>query len=262
MRASSLPLLTKCPGSAFLPQDDAPKSEEAQKGADWGTMVHTWKETGDVRGPDRRTESSFKSAISKSGIDRLALWPDGGRHEVALAIRVDGTREVRASHDKVFGVLGWITGTGDFTYWLYDGELWIDDLKTGKVYPDENGQNRFPQDPASAQLKCYALAIARLLGYTGVVHISVTHWPRLPVEFRHRPPERLWATFTTEELDDFYTELEQLFRDVRDAAVLRPGAHCRFCPSRLYCLVAEPIPESKWARFRTSDKKEESTDAE
>jgi hypothetical protein len=216
-------------------------------------MVHTWKETGEINAPDKRTGTALKKSISESGIDRLVLWPPGGKHETAIAIRIDGIREVLDNHAGVFGKPNWVTGTGDFNWWIFDGELWVDDLKTGKVYPDEDGVNRFPQDPTSAQIKCYALASASLLKYTGTVHVSVTHWPRLPLEFRHKEPERLWATFTTEELIAFWGDLERMYREAESTRngdyVLSPGDHCRFCPSKKYCLVAQPDPEPyRWTR--------------
>lgn len=254
MRASSLPLLTKCPGSATLPTLET-KSEQAEIGADWGTMVHRWKETGEIRHPkaDKRSEGALKTAIERAKADRHVLWPHPGKHETALAIRIDGTREVRDSHEGVFGLDEWITGTADFSWYMFEDELWVDDLKTGKYYPDENGTNRFPQDPRSGQLKAYALGIALLLKYTGVVHVSITHWPRLPVEFRNAPPARLWTTLTWEELEEYYAELEQLYRNVNSARhggipVLSPGDHCRFCPSKSFCLVAQPDvqPQNNW----------------
>lgn len=263
-RASSLPLLTKCLGSDVLPRKVDPKYQEAaEAGAKWGTMVHTWKETGNVVAPDKRTGTAFQKAILLSAVDRESLWPREGTHETAIAIRVDGSREVRRSHEGVFGDPRWVTGTGDFNWYIFGGELWVDDLKTGKSYPDEDGTNRFPQDPRSAQLKCYALAIATLIDYAGVVHVSVTHWPRLPLERRHKEPERLWTTFTTDELADFWGELELLYRQTDEARRsiageegslirLTPGDHCRFCPSKQYCLVAQADPEPvkrSWTRY-------------
>lgn len=265
-RASSLPLLTKCLGSDVLPHApmDPKYAKNAKLGAVWGTMVHTWKETGNVVSSDKRSATALAKAIELSKVDRESLWPSEGHHETAIAVRVDGTREVRRSHDGIFGTPEWITGTGDFHWYIFGGELWVDDLKTGKVYPDEiTGENRFPQDPRSAQLKCYALAIAVLIGYAGVVHVSVTHWPRLPIEHRHKEPSRLWTTFTTDELTDFWGELELLYRQTAESrrAVagddgstlhLTPGDHCRFCPSKPYCLVAKPDPEPvkrSWTHF-------------
>lgn len=247
MRASSLPLLTKCSGSAYLPTDDE-KSENAVKGAEWGSMVHTWKETGEVRGPDRRTETAFRKAIKLSGIDRTALWPPGGKHECGVALSVDGSRTVRP--DATLGQLGCITGTDDFQWWLLE-ELWIDDLKTGKYYEDsETGTNLYPQDVRSAQLRFYALAIATLLGYTGRVHVSLTHWPRLPLKFRHAEPVRSWTSYHTDELSVYWGELEQLYSEIQAGHQgnlnLRPGDHCRFCPSRNYCLEAKQFETFDW----------------
>lgn len=244
LRASSLPLLTKCSGSAHLPQL-ATTSENAVKGAQWGTMAHNWKETGVVRGPNARTEAAFARAVELSGISRADLWPDGGWHEQSVALRVDGIREVRGTKpDPPDG--RFITGTDDFHWYLFGGELWVDDLKTGKYYEDDRGNQLYAQDVRSTQLRFYALAIVALLGYVGPVHVSLTHWPRLPVARRHLPPARLWTTYTSNELHAFWGELEALLLDVASGE-LRPGDHCRFCPSRDYCLMAQPVPETrKW----------------
>ena len=227
MRASSLPLLTKCPGSASLPQTKE-ESEEAKVGAIWGSLVHIWKETGEVRQPreadrqaDTRTLNALRKALEVSGIDRQTLWPAGGVHEQRVGVRVDGRRE--AALDGVSEREGsWITGTDDFQHWLepFGGgdkpELWVDDLKTGKWYddPDEPGANRFPQDPRSPQVRLYALAVCVALDYHGPVHISITHWPRLPMARRHSPPERLWDTVDSEWLRTvFWEQLETLYQE-------------------------------------------------
>ena len=251
LRASRLPLLTRCSGPAYLPTEED-TSENLEKANAWGHMVHHWKETGEIDGPDARTANAFRKAIKLSSIDRLAEWPSGGVHEEPIAVRVDGTRVVLSQRSTEFKELlsldGWITGTDDFHWRLVDGELWIDDLKTGKWYTDpETGGNRYPQDVRSAQLKLYALAIAVLLDYTGVVHVSLTHWPRLPLELRHAKPVRYWTEYTTDELQAFWGELETLYATIlkgrEGVYALSPGDHCRFCPSRTNCLVAqEPEP--------------------
>lgn len=247
LRASSLPLLTKCTGSLHL-TCSADESEEARIGAAWGDMAHHWKETGEVRGPDKRTETAFRKALNLSGAEtwRGELWPAGGAHEYRVAVRVDGTREVeRDPEGKREGQPGWVTGKYDFAYRDAFGQLVIRDLKTGKFYPNppggqgyrpdlEIGANRYPQDPKSAQVRLYALAESVLQGYDGVVHTVIDHWPRLPLEHRHRPPKSLWHTWTQVGLLAFWGELERLYRDRE----LRPGDHCRFCPARASCLVA------------------------
>lgn len=212
-------------------------------------MAHLWKETGEIHGPDKRTETAFRAALEASGIDRGALWPAGGTHEQSVALRVDGTRESSKSHPSPPDPR-WVTGTDDFQWYLYEGELWVDDLKTGKWYTDDSGAQIFPQDVRSAQLRFYALAITTLLAYSGVVHVSLTHWPRLPVARRHAEPVRLWTTYTTDELNAFWGELEALYAEVElgktGEYTLNPGEHCRFCPSKAYCLEAAPDPEPRW----------------
>ena len=249
MRASRLPLLTKCSGSAYLPTDEE-QSENAAKAAEWGRMVHTWKETGEFRGPSTRAEHALRRAVELSGIDRLAYWPAAGTHEQGVRLRVDGHREVVGDADVT---PGYITGTDDFQWYILDDELWIDDLKTGKYYEDpETGSNLYPQDVRSAQLRFYATAIAALLGYSGVVHVSLTHWPRLPLKFRHAEPVRFWTEYHTDELSVYWSELELLHQEVEAGHAgqytLNPGDHCRFCPSRNYCLEAVTFEPYDWRR--------------
>lgn len=248
LRASRLPLLARCSGSSWLPHSQSEDSEELKKAVDWGHLVHRWKETGRVFGSDRRTEAAFTRAIQRSAISRDSLWPDGGVHEHSVAIRVDGVRAVVVGRPPEAEITRWVTGSSDFYYFFADGCLWVDDLKTGKWYDDPNapGTNRFPQDPRSAQLKLYALAIALLLGYTGPVFVSVTHWPRLPLARRLAPPVRYWAKYEWDELYGFYDTLERLYQTIRAEKEVNPGEWCRFCPSRDYCLDAEPIPVYNW----------------
>lgn len=262
MRASRLPLLTQCVGSAVLPNEsDDDKSENARRAAEWGKMVHFWKQTGNIIGTGRHP-AMLVTAIQRAGVDRETLWPDG-QHEIAVAVRVDGTREVRSNESHEYETVpGWITGTADFLGRIYDNELWLDDLKTGREYPNPGpqdarrhdptldvGANRFPQDAGSAQLRFYALAVAALAGYRGVVHVSVTHWPYLPVDRRHVAPARLWVSYTWEEVEKFWGELELLeasraflaasaTSDTWDETVdllTVAGEQCKFCPSRVFC---------------------------
>lgn len=241
LRASRLPLLMNCAGPGYLPTEDE-DHEERDKGIEWGKLVHKWKETGEIDFTNRRLGRALQTAIFESGVERLSLWPPGGVHEQPVSLRVSGVREVLASAEPN---AGWITGTDDFQYWMLDDTLWIDDLKTGKYYPDpETGGNRYPQDVRSPQLRFYALGISLLLNYGGRVNVSLTHWPRLPLEYRHSKPERFWTEYTHEELLEFYGQLEKLYERIRagntgDFSSLSPGPHCRFCPGRNNCLVAE-----------------------
>ncbi|HEY6019971.1 MAG TPA: PD-(D/E)XK nuclease family protein, partial [Candidatus Paceibacterota bacterium] len=220
--------------------------EKAEEAAGWGKMAHYWKETGKFRG-DKSDLRLFRKAIDLAGVERDTLWPVGGVHEVSAALRIDGRRELRTSEEPLHVLLPgdeWVTGTADYVSYLFDDELWVDDLKTGKFYPDQyTGENRFPQDVESAQLRFYALSNALRRGYNGVVHVSLTHWPREPAAYRNRPPERLWTTYQPQDLELFYVRLEQMYQDIqvdkRDGLRTKPGDHCRFCPSRNFCLDAK-----------------------
>lgn len=221
-------------------------------------MVHYWKETGEIRAGSKRMERDFVTAITLSGVDRRELWPDGGAHESAVAVRVDGIRDfaVGASVESLRDEPHWCTGHADFWWRIFDGELWIDDLKTGRYYPNpeadnerhdpsiEVGANRFPQNPDSDQTKLYALAIAEKLSYTGPVHLSITHWPRLPLVYRHAPPTREWHLTDSEYLrGPFWWQLEALYQAKLQNEVelshLNPGDWCRFCAARTNCFVAK-----------------------
>ena len=259
LRASSLPLLLKCPGALSLPSETAPASEENLRATEWGTMVHRWKETGEINAPSKRAGRDFERALAESGLgaSRLDLWPAGGTHECTVAVRVDGIRDwsVGKGAECLLGEPHWCTGHADFWWRIFDGELWVDDLKTGRFYPnpafgdrhDPNlpvGANRFPQNPDSYQTQLYALAVAEKLGYAGPVHTSITHWPRLPVALRHSPPDRLWHLTHTNHLRVVYWgQLETLYQEARTNAreltYLRPGSHCRFCPARSNCMSSQ-----------------------
>jgi hypothetical protein len=257
MRASSLPLLTKCTGSLVL-SCTSERSKNADDAADWGTMVHHWVQTGEILGRDKRSEKALARAIELSGIDRLSFWPVGGTHEGGLALRVDGVAREANRDDTPRD--GWITGHFDYQWWLWGGELWVDDLKTGKFYANPepgqmghvaglaSGENRFPPRADSEQQRFYGLTLSRLLGYRGPVHTSVTHWPRLPLTHRHAPPTRTWHHYSRDELSYYYGELESMYSThkqneralVGDGELtLNSGTWCRFCPARNNCLMRE-----------------------
>lgn len=218
---------------------------------DWGKMAHYWAETGEFRGPDRRTENAFRKAVEISGIDRESYWPSGGNHEGALSLSLDGTRQANRDDSERDG---WLTGHYDYTHWLVDGQLWIDDLKTGKLYPNPApgylghmtnlaiGENRFPPSVTSPQMKMYALGLSKLLSYDGPVLVSLTHWPRLPLTARHALPTRTHTEYTKAELAKFWRDLELMysraqhneraFLGLEEELRLQPGEHCKFCPVR------------------------------
>lgn len=220
-------------------------------------MVHHWVQTGEIRCENKRFERMLAKAIQATGINRLELWPEGGEHEGAIAIQVDG-HGYGVSRDDTPRE-GWITGHFDYQYWMLDGELWIDDLKTGKWYPNPpkgdlrnnpelaEGENRFPQNPLSTQIKTYALGLSELLEYRGGVNVSVTHWPRLPTVYRHRAPQRIWGYWTHQALMQHWNDLETLYWTYRHNTgdLLVPGDHCRFCPARSNCFAAKEFDDGR-----------------
>jgi hypothetical protein len=251
MRASSLPLLLKCYGSEILPQtpEKDRETDESRRGKEWGKLAHRWKETGRVEGASSQARAAFKLALQQSGVNRGVLWPEhpSGKHEVSYALRVDGERTLLARPASEGDYTGhgeeWVTGTADYIGAL-DGTLWVDDLKTGKVYLDQYGNNRYPQDVSSYQLRFYALCAALAVGHTGEVAVTLTHWPRLPLYLRHSPPTRGMEVYPWEDLEAFYTSLEKMYvLYSADRAIgvprVNPGAHCRFCPSKSFCLFSE-----------------------
>ena len=140
MRPSSLPLLTRCAGSETLPRDDRPESEESRRALAWGTAAHHWKATGEF--PEGRLGRDLRAAVEASGIDRDALWPAGGEHEVFGAVRVDGRRTAWMAGGPGEAALradpAWLCGTADYVgreqvRGLTGTALWVDDLKTGKL---------------------------------------------------------------------------------------------------------------------------------
>jgi len=259
VRPSSLPLLTRCAGSETLPRDDRPESEESRRALAWGTAAHHWKATGKF--PEGRLGRDLRAAVEASGIDRDVLWPAGGGHEVFGAVRVDGVREGYVAEDHPRPELeaamraepSWLCGTADYVGWekwraltAVRDVLWVDDLKTGKFYanpPEDDdlhdprlavGANRFPVAADSPQLLAYALMQAVRLNYTGPVVLSITHWPRLPLERRHAPPTRTWHVTHTDALHAFWDKLERV-AVAASLGILAPGPHCKFCPSRKFC---------------------------
>lgn len=231
-RASELDRAIMCPGSTHL----ARVTDSSGEAAKWGTIVHSWKETGEW--PDnslmyrRRTQ-----AIASSGLSRESLWPStSGTHEVAYALntqsricdKYSGPREGadawKASFDD-----NWITGTAD---WVGDllGDAWIDDLKTGR---------EIPSDPWDLwQLRFYALCAVMLTG-ADTARVSLTHWTRYPAD---AAPRRVWAPAVTRE--ELLGTTLPLLETARQAAHLSkrsgvadvtPGSHCTWCRAKPNC---------------------------
>jgi PD-(D/E)XK nuclease superfamily len=246
-RGSSLPLLTKCAGSLVLPcvEFRTPEAiERARDAATWGTMVHHWKETGEIRHEDKRTRTAFEKALELSEVKRETYWPIDGEHEIEVSWRLDGSRRaVRGLPPK--GEPGWMTGHIDYArYWVNqingNSILRINDLKTAKRYYDRwTHQEVFQPDPRSPQLMGYGLALAAADNFDGPVILDIVHWPKLPLSERHSPPVVYESWVSPEEREAEWLIMENLYAQSRlpvGEVTLNPGPHCKFCPAQLACL--------------------------
>lgn len=238
-RASELDRLLACPGSLVLPKEEV-KSERAKEAAEYGELVHYWKETGEI-GKGRGGTTLKKKLIE--GVDRDALWIEG-LHEVPLAYNVL-TGESRAmvlplSKDKrdlwkaTFGD-EWLTGTADYVGLLLE-KPWVDDLKTGRQvdYIDHRYQQAF-----------YALVWTLFqMGELTQCRSTITHWPKYPIKNK---PRRFGTVLEPDFFLDFQVKLKQLREDVmrmkdkqeRGLEIwghLSDGPQCKYCPSKLACI--------------------------
>lgn len=241
-RASELDRLLTCPGSLVLPRPEV-KSQAALDAAGYGTMVHTWKETGEVNG---RLGPTLKKKIALSLTTRDAYWSDG-LHEVPLAFNVL-SGEARAlvvpvssaAKDAWKAAFGdeWITGTADYAGLLLEFP-WVDDLKTGRrvEYLDYRAQQAF-----------YALTwTLTQMGRLTTARSTITHWPKYKL---NNKPRRFGVVLEPEEFLEFQGRLRGLREDVlrlRDkqeagmdiSGYLSEGPQCTYCPSKLACIKGQ-----------------------
>lgn len=241
-RASELDRVLRCNGSLNLVRLRGPDSTERNPSliakGEWGTDMHTVKETGEV--PVHRAVPPDAPFLRKAQIlreERQELWPDGaGAHEVSFAYNVL-TNEVKVSsvagkeaQDTWKGAFDedHVVGTSDWVGW-HVGTLHIDDLKTGRQEPD----------PESFQNMFYAMC-ASIVAKVDDVVLSSTHFPRYPVRGR---PNRLWARedgFFRKARPDFVARLVEAHAVVtkkkRPAFVAGPY-QCPYCPVKEKCPV-------------------------
>lgn len=239
-RFSSIDRLLECAGGAVMQADgDETKSEYTKTAADWGTMVHHWKETGEIITVNDRKNLPplFEKKLRESGVRRDVWWPEslGILHETAVAVAPfeeyrmsdEGGRDEKDAWKKAHSDR-FATGTCDGRWWMFD-TLTIEDLKTGREVTYEQHQG---------QVTGYALGVARALDYRGPVSLMICHWPRYPVV---GVPRRFGKVVEQDELLAFEKRLSRLRDDVlrgREAAEkmrLRTGEHCLYCPSKRYC---------------------------
>lgn len=235
MRGSEAGRAVICPASLVLPRVPRTPSEKRARAANWGTLVHHWKETGqtDPSWADPRDTATLEKKLVLSGIDRETWWPSGeGRHEVTFALHLYN-HELRLYDEKLtastrdtwklgFGPK-WLTGTID---WLGNADPtigYVDDLKTGA----------WPVDvKTSAQLRAYSLvpwvAAGCPMAWDGIV--SITAWPKYRLDGQpSRTSHWLGALDLLETLEDLRHAEEN------PQQVTPTDEGCKFCDCKPLC---------------------------
>jgi hypothetical protein len=229
MRASSTDRALICPASLVRKQTGK-RSAQANKTAEWGTFVHSWKETGEVRGNKTLTKK-----LQRSGIDREKLWPktsDSHGHEATFSINIEslqlriwspkGSNYQRDHWKRRHPRHSYITGSID---WLStrsrDGLPWVDDLKTG-TWP--------VHAKYSKQLRTYALVPWILSGCTTDVWLSVTQWPKYRLDCK---PKRNWHLIKSNDLAKHLVKIKWAMKNTHLAIPSTEG--CRFCLCKPDC---------------------------
>lgn len=237
---SGLDRAALCPGSLVLPRSVVPEGRAATH----GRVVHSQLENGEP-------------IAGLSDEQRVAWYPPGGHHEVQVWYDpLTGSAGVHGGglqhREYSWAEPHFIVGTLDYWHPEYqtppsqevvereheaDADTGcrplVDDLKTGLPVPTD-----------TLQLGLGALGIA---GETGATEIltSITHVPRWG-----GPPRRDYRLLGPTDLDylretfnamraRFHLDGERLVRHGADSVPVRPGRHCKFCPARKGCGVAQ-----------------------
>lgn len=249
MRGSEAGRAIICPASLVLPRVPREPSERRDRAANFGTLVHHWKETGDESPPwaDPRDTKTLLKKLVLTGVDREFWWPsDEGRHEVTFALHLptlelrfhegDKALDLMTTHPdgSVTGVPDrdlwkkgfgneWLTGTIDWLGNPAEGVGYVDDLKTGS----------WPVDvKTSAQLRAYSLVpwvmAGQPLAWDGLV--SITSWPKYKLS---DPPKRTSHTLSALDLEETLVDLRHAYKHPEQVVPSEEG--CKFCDCKPLC---------------------------
>lgn len=264
-RASSLTRALDCPASAVIPGEHR-ATRWGDEGADWGSMVHHWKATGEViaRPVWSQFESFFEEVLERTWGSfeeaekaRKTMWPPAGEHEISVALNCSirpplfqveeftGPLEKADAWKKGFGP-EWLTGTLDFRA-AGRVMMHVNDLKTGWDWNPDTFE-RTPPAPDGDQHAFYALCSWLRSGQFYTMLTSTWHWPRprIPQTFRKRArspmdkPTFHHFKWSDEQLDTFWRRVILGYEATGLASIApdmfaTPGRHCMFCPSLLRC---------------------------
>lgn len=239
----------------MLPRYDQ-RSTITDDAADYGTLVHWWKETGETA-PSWASAADIRlleEKLALTCVERTRWWRSAGQHEVSFAIRVAdahlelyrGPRPDAEKWKAKWDPRKYLTGTIDWLWWGASGRAWVDDLKCGK----------WPVDPVtSAQLRSYALVPWIRAGCPPAftVTVSITQWPKYPKwKGPVRTPHWLTALDLELHLDDVRYALAHPEEANPEAIYIgpwdpeRPLSVCAFCP----CRRPQPYFDSHNYRWR------------
>lgn len=233
MRASESDRGLLCPAS-LVRKKTGKRSEKADGSAEWGTFIHHWKETGEIKGSKSASRTLNKKLLA-SGIDRAQLWPaisGSYGHETTFSINIEtlqlriwtpkGSKYPRDYWKHRHPRNRYITGSID---WLSkrsrDGLPWVDDLKTG-TWP--------VNAKYSKQLRTYALVPWLLSGCKTAVWVSITQWPKYRLDCK---PKRNWYLIKSAELKKHLEKIKWAIKNTHRAI---PSVEaCRFCLCKPEC---------------------------
>ena len=236
-RASQLDRTLQCPGHLTLSHTRV-MSANAQASADYGTMVHHWAATGEINGVGEEGASHEKTFAKKldvltaAGITRQDIWPHSGHayQEVSFAYNcLDHRLGVHWGYKnsnawKQTYEEPWVTGTTDYVANV-DGILWVDDLKTGMMFDSQ------PED--MGQMFLYSLCWSKYWRLEQDVRVSITHWPKYPLQALPVRTENVITWKRLKKFDDYLCDLYVKHRDGKDVFAL--GAECEYCPAIENC---------------------------
>lgn len=240
-RVSQLDRIIQCVGSAHLYNTIpatrlARKSENSLNAAEYGTLVHYWKQHGIIPEPgtkrDEESLARYTSArktfqkklnyLETRGITREMVW-NGGWHEVSIAYNcIDGrvgiAWEGNADKFKAAHPEPWYTGTAD---WVdFQGTtLHVNDLKTGAMFDSEPDE--------MAQMYGYIMPLVKYFRPEKII-TSVTTWPKYPIE---NEPERTEGEISLTQIYKFEDLIKRKYNTyITKPDTYRLGEACTFCP--------------------------------
>ncbi len=234
IRMSAVPMLLTCPGFAVLRSlEDDHAGQAAVNGTSIGRACELWHNGKLVEdalqeslGENPLMEMDFVSGI----LNEYAIDPRNGPMG---SLRVLSEFQEQEVNVRLKGKSGYfyLKGHVDQVRQDEDGNLWIWDLKAGRMY----GGNQMIDCYAPQQI-LYALGMSELLGvdvgYGGIVRLRGyigRNNLKMPVDER---PVFFAANWTRDRCQMFADRITLTLDDIRRGRIqAAPGSQCSFCPA-------------------------------